>query len=119
MRDLEQLFEQLRKSRFRSRFKLKGQEAQYLREKGIDAVIEHARDFVTRRLAPANPENDGKQTPYKNHPVFIAQHATATCCRSCLEKWHGISKGKALTSEQIDYIVEVIRRWLLLQTGHL
>jgi len=115
MPGIDEIFEALRRSKFRSRFKLKGKEAEYLKEKGIDAVVEHARDFIIRLLAPAYPENDGRQTPYKNHPAFIAQHSTATCCRSCLQKWHGIAKGKALTEEQIDYIAEVIRRWLLQQ----
>jgi len=48
-----------------------------------------------------------------------AQHATATCCRSCLQKWHGIAKGKELTEEQIDYIAGVIRHWLLQQEKQL
>jgi len=47
-------------------------------------IEQHARDFVNECLAPELPKNDGKQTPMKNHPVFIAQHATATCCRKCL-----------------------------------
>ena len=84
----------------------------YLREKGLDTVLEHARDFIQRRLAPAEPVNDGRQTPMRNHPVFIAQHATATCCRGCLAKWHRIPQGQPLTLEQIDYIVGVLARWL-------
>jgi len=47
-----------------------------------------ALDFITARLAPALLKNDGKQTPMRGHPVFIAQHATATCCRRCLWKWY-------------------------------
>ena len=56
--------------------------------------------------------NDGAQTPMKGHPVFIAQHATATCCRSCLYKWHKIAKNKELSSEEIDYIVDIIMTWI-------
>ena len=114
--NLEQLFERLARSKFRSRFKLGPKEARYLADKGFDAIEQHARDFVIERLAPAKPKNDGKQTPMRNHPVFIAQHATATCCRGCLEKWHHIEKGKALTTQQIDYITAVIDRWLRLQS---
>ena len=71
--------------------------------------------LIEERLAPANPPNDGKQTPMRNHPIFIAQHGTATCCRGCLEKWHGIPKGHALTSEEKGYILSVLRRWLISQ----
>jgi hypothetical protein len=78
----------------------------------MSLVIEHARDFVEKRLAPANPLNDGKQTPKRNHPAFIAQHATATCCRGCLEKRHAIPKGITLGSEEKEYICEVIKKCL-------
>ncbi len=30
----------------------------------------------------------------KGHPVFVAQHATATCCRECIRKWHKNTTGK-------------------------
>jgi len=113
MRDTDELFAALGRSKFRSRFRLADKEAEYLRDKGLDVILQHARDFVTKRLADANPANDGKQTPMRNHPVFVAQHATGTCCRGCLAKWHGIPKGKSLTQEQMDYIVEVLRRWLV------
>lgn len=110
--NLEPLFERLATSKFRSRFKLGNKERQYLDEKGYPVIEQHARDFVIERLAPASPKNDGKQTPMKNHPVFIAQHATATCCRKCLQKWHHINTGRALTQQQIDYVVSVIMYWL-------
>ena len=111
-RDIDELFAALGRSKFRSRFRLSGKEAAYLRHKGLAAVLEHARDFVTTRLADANPANDGRQTPMRNHPVFVAQHATGTCCRKCLQKWHDIPKDKPLTEEQIDYVVKVLARWL-------
>ena len=113
MRDLDELFAALGRSEFRRRFRLRGREAAYLQEKGLETVLVHARQFVESRLAPADPANDGRQTPMKNHPAFIAQHATATCCRGCLEKWHHIPRGRALTQMEIDYIVSVIRRWLV------
>jgi len=112
MRDLDELFAALSHSEFRSRFRLHGREAQYLREKGLETILEHAQDFIEQRLAPAEPANDGRQTPMRNHPAFIAQHATATCCRSCLEKWHHIPKGRPLSGEEIDYVAAVLRRWL-------
>ncbi|MFB0524312.1 MAG: DUF4186 domain-containing protein [Phycisphaerae bacterium] len=102
MRDMDELFAAFGRSKFRSRFRLPGEEAAYLRQKGLTTILEHGRGFVTRRLAGANPTNDGRQTPMKNQPAFIAQHATGTCCRKCLEKWHGIPKGKSLTKKQAD-----------------
>jgi hypothetical protein len=111
MRDMDELFAALGRSKFRSRFQLSGKEAEYFKQKGMVTILEHARDFIRKRLADANPVNDGKQTPMRNHPVFIAQHATGTCCRNCLQKWHYISKGKSLTDEQIDYIIEVLKYW--------
>jgi hypothetical protein len=115
MRDFDELFEALGRSEFRCRFRLQDKEAAYLREKGLDTILAHARDFIEKRLAPAEPTNDGRQTPLRNHPVFIAQHATATCCRGCLEKWHNIPKGQALSDREVQYIVAVIRCWLVRQ----
>jgi hypothetical protein len=109
---MKQLFSRLEKSKFRSKFKLGSKERFYLQNKGLLAIEQHARDFINERLSPTFPQNDGKQTPMRNHPVFIAQHATATCCRKCLEKWHGIKMGQELTQEQTDYIVAVIMYWL-------
>ncbi|TSA54569.1 MAG: DUF4186 domain-containing protein [Planctomycetaceae bacterium] len=100
------------KSKFRSRFKLGKRDCQYLRDKGLSVIEKHALDFINERLSPALPKNDGKQTPMKKHPVFIAQHATATCCRKCLQEWHRIETGKELTDQQVDYIVSVIMYWL-------
>jgi hypothetical protein len=114
--NLDSLFERLAKSGFRSRFKLGPTERTYLADKGMDVVVRHARDFVDARLAPAAPPNDGKQTPMRGHPVFVGQHATATCCRACLSKWHGISAGRELDEEERRYVVAVIERWLVVQS---
>ncbi|MFH1716969.1 MAG: DUF4186 domain-containing protein [Planctomycetota bacterium] len=112
MRDIDEVFAALGGSKFRRRFRLRGKDAAYLKDKGLETILEHARDFVTSRLADARPANDGRQTPMRNHPVFVAQHATGTCCRKCLAKWHRVPTGTPLTEEQIDYIVAVLRRWL-------
>lgn len=112
MRDIDTLFAALYQSEFRSRFKLKPKEYNYLQEKGMEVILQHAHDFIDKRLAPASIPNDGKQTPMRNHPVFIAQHATATCCRNCLQKWHFIEKGKSLNEEEKNYIVNIIKTWL-------
>lgn len=113
MRDLDELFTGLAKSRFRSRFNLNAKDLQYLHTKGIETILSHADDFIGKRLAPAQPLNDGQQTPYRGHPVFVAQHATACCCRGCLEKWHRIPQGRELNLDERNYIRSVLERWLL------
>jgi hypothetical protein len=112
MRDLDELFAALETSDFRRRQKLDAKDRSYLASRGLETVLAHAADFVAKRLAPAEPRNDGKQTPWRGHPVFTAQHATATCCRGCLEKWHGIERGRELTGEEVAYVVDVLGRWL-------
>ena len=112
MTELGELFARLATSRFRSSQKLSPKDAQYLRDKGLDAVMDHARGFIAQRLAPAHPANDGKQTPWKGHPVFVAQHATACCCRGCLAQWHGIANGHALTEEEQRHVLAALARWL-------
>jgi predicted Fe-S protein YdhL (DUF1289 family) len=112
MRPLDDVFDALTRSAFRRRFRLHDREREYLRTRGLDVVTAHAQDFVARRLAPASPAKDGKQTPYRGHPVFVAQHATATCCRGCLEKWHGIPRGRELTADEQAHVVAALARWL-------
>lgn len=110
------LFTRIERSNFRMRFVPREADKQYVREKGLPVVQKHAEDFVKKRLAPAHPKNDGKQTPMrgapKGHPVFLAQHATATCCRGCLEKWHGIPQGRELTETEQKYVVDVLMKWI-------
>ena len=110
---IENVLNRLSKSKFRSSFHLKDKDKQYINEKGLEKIREHANDFVKSRLAPKEILNDGKQTPFRGHPVFIAQHATACCCRGCLYKWHKIPQNVELNDEQIKYIVDVLMEWLI------
>ncbi len=109
---MEEELYKLSKSKFRNSFHLNKKLKKYVEEKSIDVIKNHAYDFINKRLKPKYIPNDGKQTPMKGHPVFIAQHATATCCRGCLEKWHHINKGGELTEKEIDYIVNLIIKWI-------
>ncbi len=102
----------LARSRFRSRFRLNERDAAYAANQGIPTLCTHAYEFVGARLAPAIPKNDGRQTPMRGHPVFVAQHATATCCRGCLHKWHRIPAGRPLSDDEVGYAVAVIMAWL-------
>lgn len=110
--DFTRLFERLAKSTFRSRFRLTQKDKSYIAGKGMATIRRHAIDFVTKRLAPAVIPNDGKQTPLRGHPVFLAQHATGCCCRGCLSKWHHIPAGRQLTEEEQQYIVAVLMTWI-------
>ena len=112
------ILDKLAKSKFRSRFKLRAKELEYIKDKGLDTIYSHACDFIRDRVAPAEPANDGKQTPMRGHPVFIAQHACACCCRGCIEKWHKIPKGRELTQEEQNYLVSVIMEWIKRQIEH-
>jgi hypothetical protein len=102
----------LKQSKFRSKFKLTKKDQGYIADKGLPTIKEHAYQFINSRVAPDFPKNDGKQTPMRGHPVFISQHATATCCRKCIQKWHGIEKGRALSDPEVDYVVGLIMGWI-------
>lgn len=112
MRDLDDLFAALQRSKFRSRQRLGSKDRAYLEAKSLPVILEHGRQFVADRLAAAEPVNDGRQTPMRGHPIFVAQHATATCCRGCLAKWHDIPEGRQLTAREVDYVLEVLQVWL-------
>ncbi len=114
-----QLKPKLSQSKFRSRFHLTDKDRAYIALKGWVEIRFQARKFITERLSAANPIKDGKQTPMRGHVVFLAQHATACCCRGCLEKWHAISAGHALNDTEIDYIVDFLLDWLKDQAGNL
>lgn len=113
------LKERLAKSGFRSRFRLDEKGRAYIAARGWSAIESQTEKIVRKRLAPAFPENDGKQTPMRGHAVFIAQHATATCCRGCLAKWHSIPPGRELSETEIGYVAGVILFWLRDQAGDL
>lgn len=112
MNNIDLILEKFSKSKFRSSFHLKPKDYSYINDKSLDIIKKHAYDFINQRLKDVTKVNDGKQTPMKGHPVFIAQHACALCCRGCLEKWYHISKEKILNGEEINFIVNVIMAWI-------
>lgn len=113
----DEIFDRLSKSDFRKKFKLNPKDRLYLEQKGFDTIRSHAVDFIAKRIAPADIPNDGKQTPMRGHPVFTAQHATATCCRGCINKWHKFPKNVQLTKEQQKYLVDLIMEWIKRQVN--
>ena len=114
---MNDIFDKLSKSKFRSSFKLKDKDKEYIKSKGIDTIEKHAYDFIESRVSGDNILNDGKQTPMRGHPVFVAQHATATCCRGCIYKWYHIPKNRKLTKAEIDYLVRIIMTWIKKQNN--
>ena len=112
MQTIAEALEKLGRSRFRSSFHLTKKEQQYLAEKGMEVMRRHAEDFVRLKLAPAEPVNDGKQTPMHGHPVFKAMHATACCCRGCLNKWYRVPLHRELTAGEQQRIVNLLMGWL-------
>ena len=112
MQTIGQALEKLEKSKFRSSFHLTKAEQMYLQQKGTDTIRRHAEDFVRQKLAPADPVNDGKQTPMHGHPVFKAMHATACCCRGCLNKWYKVPQHRKLTESEQQRIVNLLMAWI-------
>lgn len=112
MQTVDEALAKLQKSKFRSGFHLDEKNVRYIDEKGLDVIRSHAADFVAKRLAPAEIPNDGKQTPMRGHPVFVAQHACACCCRGCLNKWYRVPQGRALTESEQLRIVNLLMAWI-------
>ncbi len=112
MTTIDQTFIRLKQSSFRSKFHLTEKDKKYIQDKGLDTIEKHARDFIRTRLAPANIPNDGKQTPMRGHPVFVAQHACACCCRGCLNKWYHVPLGRELTENEQERIVKLLMAWI-------
>lgn len=113
------LRERLGRSTFRSRFGLADADRACIARTGWETLRAQAEKIVRERLAPAAPRNDGRQTPMRGHPVFVAQHATATCCRGCLAKWHGIPAGRPLSDAEVEHVVSSILAWLHEKAGDL
>ena len=112
MQTIDEALAKLQKSKFRSGFHLTKKDIDYINEKGLDVIRTHAADFVAKRLAPAEIPNDGKQTPMRGHPVFVAQHACACCCRGCLNKWYRVPQGSALTRTEQQKTVNLLMAWI-------
>ena len=112
MATVNEALDRLARSRFRSGFSLSRKDRAYLEEKGEEVIRRHAGDFVRQKLAPAEPLHDGRQTPMSGHPVFKAMHATACCCRSCLNKWYRVPMHRELTESEQERIVNLLMAWI-------
>jgi hypothetical protein len=110
--EIDPRLDRIARQPFRAKFHLRGRERSTVELRGMPTMRQHAAELIAQRLAPESPYKDGKQTPYRGHPVFVAQHATATCCRTCLQRWHDIPKSRMLSADERAYVVEVICRWI-------
>lgn len=113
----EDILKKLAQSKFRSSFHLKAVDREYIAKKGLEVIESHAKDFIAKRIAVKNPPHDGKQTPMRGHPVFIAQHATACCCRGCINKWHKLPLERELSAREQEYLVGLIMCWIKKEIG--
>ena len=109
---VDETLARLSRSAFRAKFVLSEKDRAYARAKGKAVIDRHAREMLRSRVGDALPKNDGKQTPWRGHPVFTAQHATATCCRGCIEKWHHIPKGRELTDDEVNRLSDLVMAWI-------
>lgn len=108
----ENLRERLDASGRLDKFMLGDPEKEYVNSRGMDILRLHATDFISKRIAPACPKNDGRQTPTRGHPVFIAQHATGCNDRTALEEFFEIPKGEELNENQVTLVVDIILHWI-------
>jgi len=85
---------------------------EHAKRKGRAVLLSEVPKRLQQSIGKANPFRDGTQTPFHGKAVYYAQHATATCCRKCVEEWHGIPRGRALTPEEIGYLSQLAARYL-------
>ena len=80
----------------------------HARRKGKVGMRVATEKRIRNSVGAANPYRDGMQTPKNNNAIYYAQHATASCCRKCINEWHGIPFGQELTKDQITYLTELV-----------
>ena len=112
--DIEHTFASLRKEWIRHQFwhrPLDQWALNYARRKGRSGLHEALAHRLRKCIAVKTPR-DGRQTPWERNPIYYAQHATACCCRRCIEYWHGIPFDRDLTDEELAYFVRLCTLYL-------
>jgi hypothetical protein len=81
----------------------------YARRKGYSGLEPAVRSRIRKSVGAPKPTRDGRQTPMEGsgNVIHYAQHATASCCRKCIEYWHALPQGRALTEDEIGYLAEL------------
>jgi len=109
LKDADHTFRMLKIEMIRHHFRHKeidDKALNHARRKGKAGIRVAIETRLRRSLRPKNPW-DGRQTRKEGNIIFYAQHATATCCRKCLEEWHAIPVDKELSEEEIAYLTEL------------
>ena len=107
-----ELLRRLRASSKHRRVHLGPREYALAERKGIETLKAEARKIVLTRISELRGVSDGRQTPMRGHPVFLAQHATGICCRDCVLEWHGIPKRGVMSAKQLNHLHSVLAAWL-------
>jgi len=50
---------------------------------------------------------DGRQTPKTGNAICCAQHATACCCRRCMEYWYAIPVDRPLSVDELVFFEDL------------
>ena len=109
--DVDHTFTELRLELIRHHFwhvDIDEQARNHALRKGRTALLGSAGGRIAKAVAAELPYRDGQQTPFTGNVIYYAQHATASCCRTCVEYWHGIEKGRALTASEQNYLVQLV-----------
>jgi hypothetical protein len=108
------VLEKLQRSPFCESSKLTENDLNYIKDKCMPNIVRHTKELLYSQIyVPSS--NDGRQTPWKGHLVFTTQHATATCCRKCIHKWHGIRKSKIMDEHGLTFCSGLILGWIQTQ----
>jgi hypothetical protein len=84
----------------------------HARRKGRRRLYEAARRRIVVSVSKSGMAFDGRQTPRVGNTIFYAQHATASCCRRCIEYWHDIPADRDLTPQEVEYLTALVVRYL-------
>ncbi|WP_438023421.1 DUF4186 family protein [Sorangium sp. So ce233] len=113
--DVGYTFEALRKELIRHEFwhsEFSQQEINHALRKGRAALRDAARKRLETSVGRAKHPLEGRQTPFSGTVILHAQHAVASCCRTCIEYWHAIPAGAALTPAELDYLLELVMLYI-------
>ena len=107
--DIDYTFECLRRELIRHHFwhvEIDEKAINCARRKGNVNLQSAVRSRIKSSISAPNNPYDGRQTPMEGsgNPIHYAQHATASCCRKCVEYWHNIPPNRALTDDEVDYL---------------
>ena len=111
IRDSEYTFSMLRIEMIRHKYwhqSLNERERNYAKRKGRAGIRIAAEKRIRSSVGPKEPYKDGTQTPWAGHLLYYAQHATASCCRTCIAEWHAIPTGRALSGDEIEYLTDLV-----------